>query len=73
MKEKQINKFESLPVIIKKKKRLLTDFALNCDQIQCHNPIFYRFVEKTVFPNVIVRNKASKVLFTIIGIGVLQM
>ncbi|KIR34249.1 hypothetical protein I352_03486 [Cryptococcus deuterogattii MMRL2647] len=41
--------------------------------IQCHNPTFYRFAEKTVSPNVIVRNKASKVLFTIIGIGVLQI
>lgn len=71
MKEKQINKFESLPVMIKKS--LLTDLALNCDQIQCHNLIFYRFVEKTVFPNVIVPNKASKVLFNIIGIGVLQI
>lgn len=41
--------------------------------IQQHNPIFYEFAEKTIFPNVTVHNKASKVLFTIIGIGVLQM
>ncbi|OWZ67530.1 hypothetical protein AYX14_05672 [Cryptococcus neoformans] len=41
--------------------------------IQQHNPIFYEFAEKTIFPNVIVHNKASKVLFTIIGIGVLQI
>ncbi|XAO27432.1 hypothetical protein I312_106286 [Cryptococcus bacillisporus CA1280] len=48
--EKQINKFESLPVMIKK-----------------------TFAEKTVFPNVIVPNKTSKVLFIIIGIAVLQI
>ncbi|ALO60769.1 hypothetical protein CNI01355 [Cryptococcus deneoformans JEC21] len=41
--------------------------------IQHHNPIFYEFVEKTLFPNVAVRNKASKVLFSIISIGILQV